>query len=127
MDVLEAVDICEKVDEDNERMLLEDHGEMDDGHAPVEATVGELAEIDVSTAEGTPVNRAFHKVADAGFESRCVRGWYSDEVNEVSGELHIECDNSEADEIVDAFRRGGGSVRSVGSSDWAGFWEFMIE
>ena len=104
--------------------VLDDNGESDDCVA-IEATISEFISRGVSTCCGTKNNNCFANMND--FADRRCRGWYDPKTKEVVGMFHIECSKDEAELITNMAYQFGGSLLTMGSSRWNGFWEFEIE
>lgn len=114
---------------------LDDNGESEEGCVAVEATVDELADLNVRTVGGKDDNHAFQELADAGFGKRKCRGWYlSKDISKeggndqtVWGMFHVAVSEEHADKVERIAVRAGGSLRLSGPSLWKGFFEYEIE
>ena len=128
-------------DEINE--ALDDNGESEDGCIAIEATVNELADLEVGTVCGSVPNQCFKVLQEKGFGKKLCRGWYNERTpifnhdtktfdstfrRSVYGMFHIQITSEKiARRISNLAYEGGGSLRDSGESLWKGFWEFEIE
>ena len=114
---------------------LDSNGEAEEGCVAIEATVDELADLNVRTVGGKDDNHTFQELADSGFGRKKCRGWYlaKDASKEggndqtVWGMFHIAVSEEFADKMERLAKRAGGSQRLNGPSLWDGFFEYEIE
>jgi len=112
-----------------EAKAVDDSVDAEEGFRAIEATIKELADLNVGAACGTPGNECFKALVEYGYGSRTCRGWYDHVHNDVMGMFHIELGTDEETEEVERVARlSGGSLRYEGDSrSWKGFKEFEIE
>ena len=114
---------------------LDDNGESEEGCVAVEATVDELADLNVRTVGGKDDNHTFQELADAGFGKRKCRGWYlAKDISKEGGQdqtvwgmFHVAIAEEHADKVERFAKRAGGCLRLNGPSLWKGFFEYEIE
>jgi hypothetical protein len=117
---------------------LDDNGEPEEGCVAIEATVQELADLNVGTGCGKVGNQAFKVLADKGYGHRKCRGWFEENRDSLSstkffggcvcGMFHIKIQTDKTAEKVERIvGAAGGSLRYSGDSLWEGFKEFEIE
>lgn len=104
----------------------------EDGYSPIEATIGELADLKVGTSCGQVGNTCFVELAK-NYKHRLVRGWLSDkpignEAMHLNGMVHIKMQTeSTAEKLSRIADRGNGSLRFEGESVFENFMSFEIE
>jgi hypothetical protein len=114
---------------------LDDNGESEEGCVAVEATIEELADLNVRTICGANDNRVFGELAERGYGKKRCRGWYlaKDASKEggldqtVWGMFHIAVTEEDAEKVARIADKMGGSLRFSGPSLWKGFFEYEIE
>ena len=107
---------------------LDDNGEPEEGCVAIEATVQELADLNVETGCGSVGNQAFKALAAKGYGHRKCRGWHDAKNGVVVGMFHIKIQTDKtADKVERIVGAAGGSLRYDGDSRWEGFKEFEIE
>ena len=121
-------DASDTVKEEVSFILVDPDYHEDGGYQPIESTVHELERLGISVMSGDEDYDFFtynpFSYLSKKYPDRLVRGWYKESKKWMHGNIHVQCDESETDEIC---QDPDSWFKPELDSDWEGFYEFITE